>query len=82
MNVPCKAGIKDTAYADLFQPIMRKVIEVYQPEIIVYQSGADSLTGDRLGLFNLSTLVSSWLTGRMLQMHEHCRQAGCMFAAC
>ena len=62
VNVPCKAGIGDAAYAQLFQPIMRKVLEVYRPEIIVYQSGADSLTGDRLGMFNLSTVVRalSW----------------------
>ena len=35
-----------------------QVIEKYRPEVIVYQSGADSLTGDRLGKFNLSTAVT------------------------
>ena len=29
-------------------------MEVYQPGAIVLQCGADSLTGDRLGCFNLS----------------------------
>ncbi|XP_075107791.1 histone deacetylase 6-like [Nicotiana tabacum] len=29
-------------------------MEIYQPEAIVLQCGADSLAGDRLGLFNLS----------------------------
>ena len=33
-------------------------MERYQPEAIVLQCGADSLSGDRLGCFNLS------LTGR------------------
>ena len=33
---------------------MAKVMEVYRPDAIVFQSGADSLSGDRLGCFNLS----------------------------
>jgi histone deacetylase 1/2 len=32
-------------------------MEVYQPEAIVLQAGADSLSGDRLGCFNLSIKV-------------------------
>lgn len=30
-------------------------MDLYQPTIIVLQCGADSLNGDRLGCFNLST---------------------------
>ena len=30
------------------------MIEVYQPNAVVLQCGADSLSGDRLGCFNLS----------------------------
>jgi histone deacetylase 1/2 len=33
---------------------MSKVMELYQPSAIVLQCGADSLTGDRLGCFNLT----------------------------
>jgi histone deacetylase 1/2 len=29
-------------------------MEMYAPDAVVFQSGADSLTGDRLGCFNLS----------------------------
>jgi acetoin utilization deacetylase AcuC-like enzyme len=29
-------------------------MEVYQPDVVVLQCGADSLAGDRLGCFNLS----------------------------
>lgn len=32
----------------------RQVIETYRPNVIVLQCGADSLTGDRLGVFNLT----------------------------
>lgn len=29
-------------------------MDVYQPSVVVLQCGADSLTGDRLGSFNLT----------------------------
>ena len=39
MNVPLKEGMTDEAYEKLFKPVMRKVMEIYQPEAIVFQSG-------------------------------------------
>ena len=54
LNCPLKDGIDDESYEQLFKPIMTKVMERYDPDAIVFQSGADSLSGDRLGCFNLS----------------------------
>ncbi|KAH9552486.1 hypothetical protein CY35_09G069300 [Sphagnum magellanicum] len=54
LNVPLKAGIDDESYQSLFKPVITKVMEVYQPGVVVLQCGADSLSGDRLGCFNLS----------------------------
>ncbi|CAI9753053.1 unnamed protein product [Fraxinus pennsylvanica] len=54
VNVPLDDGIDDESYQSLFKPIMRKVMEVYRPGAVVLQCGADSLSGDRLGCFNLS----------------------------
>jgi len=34
--------------------VMSKVMEMYQPSAIVLQCGADSLSDDRLGCFNLT----------------------------
>ena len=34
--------------------VVSKVMEVYKPNAVVLQCGADSLAGDRLGCFNLS----------------------------
>ncbi|XP_041720819.1 histone deacetylase 1-like [Coregonus clupeaformis] len=34
--------------------MMAKVMEMYQPSAVVLQCGADSLSGDRLGCFNLT----------------------------
>ncbi|VAI45502.1 unnamed protein product [Triticum turgidum subsp. durum] len=54
LNVPLDDGIDDESYQSLFKPIMAKVMEVFQPGAVVLQCGADSLSGDRLGCFNLS----------------------------
>ncbi|CAL9047993.1 unnamed protein product [Musa banksii] len=54
LNVPLDDGIDDESYHYLFKPIMAKVMEVFRPDAVVLQCGADSLSGDRLGCFNLS----------------------------
>lgn len=54
VNFPLRDGIDDEVYETIFQPVMTKVMEIYQPGAIVLQCGADSLTGDRLGCFNLT----------------------------
>ncbi|OMO72131.1 Histone deacetylase superfamily [Corchorus capsularis] len=54
LNVPLDDGIDDESYHYLFKPIIGKVMEVFKPGAVVLQCGADSLSGDRLGCFNLS----------------------------
>lgn len=54
VNFPLKDGIDDDGYKGVFRPIIGKVMEVYKPSAVVLQCGADSLTGDRLGCFNLT----------------------------
>ncbi|KAK4416656.1 Histone deacetylase 19 [Sesamum alatum] len=54
LNVPLEDGIDDESYQSLFKPIISKVMEVFRPGAVVLQCGADSLSGDRLGCFNLS----------------------------
>lgn len=54
VNFPLKDGIDDESYKGIFKPIIGKVMEVYNPTAVVMQCGADSLTGDRLGCFNIS----------------------------
>ncbi|XP_044507442.1 histone deacetylase 19-like isoform X3 [Mangifera indica] len=54
LNVPLDDGIDDESYQYLFKPILGKVMEVFRPGAVVLQCGADSLSGDRLGCFNLS----------------------------
>ncbi|XP_048138766.1 histone deacetylase 6 [Rhodamnia argentea] len=54
LNVPLNDGVDDESFRGMFRPIIQKVMEVYQPDAVVLQCGADSLSGDRLGCFNLS----------------------------
>lgn len=54
VNVPLQEGIDDASYESVFKPVIDKVMEMYRPTAIVLQCGADSLTGDRLGCFNLT----------------------------
>eukprot|EP00181_Compsopogon_caeruleus_P003537 CAMPEP_0184681042 /NCGR_PEP_ID=MMETSP0312-20130426/3995_1 /TAXON_ID=31354 /ORGANISM="Compsopogon coeruleus, Strain SAG 36.94" /LENGTH=501 /DNA_ID=CAMNT_0027131609 /DNA_START=164 /DNA_END=1669 /DNA_ORIENTATION=- len=54
VNFPLNEGITDEAYREIFVPVMSKVMEKFRPGAVVMQCGADSLSGDRLGCFNLS----------------------------
>uniref|UniRef100_J3N6N8 Histone deacetylase n=1 Tax=Oryza brachyantha TaxID=4533 RepID=J3N6N8_ORYBR len=58
VNVPLDYGVRDEGYHAMFKPIVTKAMEVFRPEAIVLQCGADSLSGDRLGGMELSTAVA------------------------
>lgn len=53
VNFPLRDSITDETYENIFEP----VITYYGPEAIELQCGGDSLSGDRLGCFNLSMAV-------------------------
>ncbi|KAH6854016.1 hypothetical protein B0I37DRAFT_319860 [Chaetomium sp. MPI-CAGE-AT-0009] len=54
VNFPLRDGIDDNTYDTIFEPVIEAVMKYYQPEAVVLQCGGDSLSGDRLGCFNLS----------------------------
>ncbi|KFA64486.1 hypothetical protein S40285_01076 [Stachybotrys chlorohalonatus IBT 40285] len=54
VNFPLRDGITDESYKSIFEPVIENVMRYYQPEAVVLQCGTDSLSGDRLGCFNLS----------------------------
>lgn len=61
--LPCCVATQMCSASDTFcaGTVILQVMEIYQPEAIVVCSGADSLSGDKLGCFNLS-----------LQGHSNC----------
>ncbi|KAJ2687755.1 histone deacetylase [Coemansia spiralis] len=54
VNFPLRDGIDDVSYQSVFKPVIRGIMEWYQPDAVVLQCGTDSLAGDKLGTFNLS----------------------------
>ncbi|KAH8101831.1 histone deacetylase RPD3 [Cristinia sonorae] len=63
VNVPFKDGLTDDAFKSVFEPVITKIMDVFQPSAIVLQCGADSLAGDKLGCFNIT-----------MQGHANCVQ--------
>ena len=54
VNVPLKRGIDDDMYFEVFRTVMGRAMASFRPDVVVIQSGADSLSGDKLGSLNLS----------------------------
>ncbi|TGZ73673.1 hypothetical protein CRM22_001398 [Opisthorchis felineus] len=54
LNFPMRDGMDDECYERCFKPVISKVMEYFRPGAVVLQCGADSLSGDRLGCFNLT----------------------------
>ncbi|KAK4056229.1 histone deacetylase [Microbotryomycetes sp. JL221] len=54
VNFPLRDGITDEAYKNVFEPVISGIMDHYRPSAVVLQCGGDSLSGDRLGPFNLS----------------------------
>ncbi|KAF2666255.1 hypothetical protein BT63DRAFT_434113 [Microthyrium microscopicum] len=61
VNFPLRDGITDDTYASIFVPVIKEIMSTYDPQAVVLQCGGDSLSGDRLGCFNLS-----------MKGHAHC----------
>ena len=49
-----QGGVTNTMFEKLFEPVIKKIMDVYDPNAIVLQCGADSLAADRLGSWALS----------------------------
>ncbi len=54
VNFPLNEGIDDMSYQSIFRPVIDNILECFRPTAILMQCGADSLSGDKLGCFNLS----------------------------
>ena len=66
LNVPLLEGVGDDIYVPLFENIFTKTVEVYRPDVIWLQCGADSLTGDPIGGLRLSTIGHSSAVKKVL----------------
>lgn len=55
MNIPLWEGVEDFHYSLIFRHAVSTIVGLFKPNVVVLQCGADSLTGDRVGVFNLSS---------------------------
>ncbi|CAF3292850.1 unnamed protein product [Rotaria socialis] len=55
INIPLHHGINDNQYLSLFNRLLPKINSSFQPEVFVVQCGADTLFGDPMKSFNLTT---------------------------
>ena len=54
MNFPLNEGMDDLSFEYIFKRVIDNIMDKFRPDAIVMQCGSDSLSGDRLGCFNLS----------------------------
>ncbi|KAG8223576.1 hypothetical protein J437_LFUL003040 [Ladona fulva] len=54
VNVPLQDGITDDRYFCLFERVLSLVMNAFAADAVVVQCGADSISGDPIGTFNLT----------------------------
>ncbi|WWD22888.1 hypothetical protein CI109_107383 [Kwoniella shandongensis] len=54
VNVPLRDGITDDSFQSIFKPVIQHIMDYFRPGAVALQMGADSLSGDKLGGFNLT----------------------------
>ena len=71
VNFPFNDGIDDDGYFIFYKSIIDTIFERYRPSVVVLQCGADSLTKDRIGVFNLSTKGHGKIVEYMKNKYNH-----------
>ena len=54
LNFPLQDGLTNQSFRTVFRPVIDEVMARFRPEAVVMCCGADSITGDRLGCWNLT----------------------------
>merc|ERR1719242_2118756 len=71
VNFPFDDGIDDDGYFRVYTQVIDAIFERYQPNVVVLQCGADSLSRDRIGVFNLSSRGHGRIVEYMKQRYNH-----------
>jgi len=69
LNIPLKAGVSDDMFYHIFSTLFPSLLSSFEPSAVVVQCGADSLTGDPLGGFNLTPLGLGKCVSLILEAH-------------
>eukprot|EP01083_Nonionella_stella_P126414 382619_1 len=71
INFPFNDGIDDDGYFRVYTKIIDNIFARFQPNVVVLQCGADSLTQDRIGVFNISTKGHGRIVEYMKNKYNH-----------
>jgi acetoin utilization protein AcuC len=70
VNVPLPIGTYDEVYMKAFRTIALPLIEVYKPDVIVFELGADALAGDPLAQLRLTNNVYADIINYLLSFDK------------
>ena len=70
VNVPLPIGTYDEAYMKAFDAIARPLIGAFNPDVVVFQMGADALAGDPLAHLYLTNNVYADIINYLLSLNK------------
>jgi len=70
VNVPLPVGTYDEAYMKAFGSVARPLIEAFNPDVIVFELGADALAGDPLAHLYLTNNVYADIINYLLSLDK------------
>ena len=70
VNLPLPVGTFDQAYMHAFEEIVPPLIEVFNPDVIVFELGADTLAGDPLAHLYLTNNTYAEIVNHLLRFDK------------
>jgi acetoin utilization protein AcuC len=70
VNVPLPVGTYDQVYLKAFEAIALPLIKVYDPDVFVFELGADALAGDPLAHLQLTNNVYAEIINHLLSFNK------------
>lgn len=70
VNLPLPVGTFDQAYLHAFEAVVLPLIGAYNPDVIVFELGADTLAGDPLAHLQLTNNVYVEIINHLLRFHK------------
>ncbi len=70
VNIPLPVGTYDQAYIKIFEAIVLPLIGAYNPDVFVFELGADALAGDPLANLHLTNNVYAEIINHLLSFNK------------